>query len=95
MRLRSAQYCSRVVQRGKLSSKEVASTNTAYVQATADSTAENATYEVRVHKLATNHTVAMQSDIQTLLGKSTAESLGLAGKFTPMVLRSRLKAESP
>lgn len=74
-------------------SKEVASTNASYVQATADSTAENATYEVRVNKLATNHTVAMQSDIQALLGKSTAESLGLAGKFTLNGVEIEVKIE--
>ncbi|NLX92235.1 MAG: flagellar filament capping protein FliD [Firmicutes bacterium] len=59
-------------------SKQAASTNTAHVQATADTTAENATYEVRVNKLATNHTVAMKS----ALGKSITEPLELAGKFT-------------
>ena len=62
-------------------SKQAVSTNTSYVQATADSSAENATYELKVNKLATNHTVAMNSDIQTLLGKSKDEAMGLTGNF--------------
>ena len=62
-------------------SKQAVSTNTSYVQATADSSAENATYELKVNKLATNHTVAMNSDIQTLLGRSKDEAMGLTGNF--------------
>jgi len=63
-------------------SKQGASTDPTVVQATADSSAENATYELTVSQLATQHTVAMQNDIQSLLGKSTTEAMGLAGIFT-------------
>ncbi len=63
-------------------SKQGASTDPTIVQATAESSAENATYELTVSQLATQHTVAMQNDIQTVLGKSTTEAMGLAGIFT-------------
>ena len=61
--------------------KQAYSTNSSIVRAVADPTAKNASYELKVDRLATNHTVAMQADIQSLLGKSAVESLNMAGVF--------------
>lgn len=74
-------------------SKQAVSTNTAYVQATAESTAVNGTYELKISKLATNHTVTMKSDIQTLLGKSTTEAMGLTGNFVLNGVKIEVKSE--
>lgn len=62
-------------------SKLASSTNPAVVQAAATSAAENATYELTVSQLATRHTIAMENDIVSLLGKSATEAMGLTGKF--------------
>ncbi len=63
-------------------SMQAKSTDDSFVSAKAGSEAAPATYEVQVSEVATHHTVAMQSDLQTMLDKGVGEALGLSGTFT-------------
>ncbi len=62
-------------------SMQAVTTNSAIVSAKAGSTASPGTYELKVNRLATHHTVAMGEDIQAALGKSVNEAMGLNGTF--------------
>lgn len=57
------------------------STDPSMVTAQAGSGATPATYELHVHQLATNHTVTMNTDVQTLLDKGVNDALGIDGVF--------------
>ena len=63
-------------------SMQAKSSDDSLVSATAGSKAEPATYELQVTQMATRHTLAMENDIQTTLGKGEGQALNLAGTFS-------------
>lgn len=68
-------------ERDNFLSMRAGSTEPSRVAATAGYNANPATYELQVNQLATHHTVAMLTDIQTRLGRSATAAMGLNGTF--------------